>query len=359
MGIKRLRNTLLEKCTGTGVLRFNSFQDFIKNEKKRLGFRGPYFVGIDAYLYANRYKRVCQRIEYAFFTQIIQSLSIGIIPIYIFDGRAPEQKRKTIKKRENERNRNWEKLQQMLVTCKVNLNDLIKTDRHGYFIYDQPNTSEQNQLIIKLFKKSIRLDHSDISNVKSFLDFLKIPYILAKGEADDVMADLYRAGIIHACQSDDMDMLPKGCGNVIQIAKKTVTQFLLPEILRGVRMSYVEFVDYCILLGSDYYSSYALKMKPNDMYNIFIQNPSIELFIQSFSKTDPKVLNHLENYKKIRYFFLTEYPAEQFIYDPTIICLKTINRYFREKQIVLNKDDQRKILPIIRKINLFISSLMR
>src|SRR5690606_31872537 len=98
---------------------------------------------------------------------------------------------------------------------------------------------------------------------------LKIPYVTASGEADDLMALLYKKGIIHACQTEDMDMLPKGCGNVIQITKDGVIQYLLNEVLNKLGLDHKQFVDMCILLGSDYYNTYLPKIKPIDLYNKF------------------------------------------------------------------------------------------
>jgi len=48
--------------------------------------------------------------------------------------------------------------------------------------------------------------------------------------------------------TSDMDMLPKGCSNMIQIDHNGVTQFYLPDILKTLRLTQAQFIDMCILM---------------------------------------------------------------------------------------------------------------
>ena len=110
-------------------------------------------------------------------------------------------------------------------------------------MYDINEKNDDYVEFIRLLKKSISIEYDDIYDFKKFLDLLKIPHITANNEADDLLAFLYKNDIIHACQSDDMDMLPKGCGNVIQITNNGILQYVLPEILLELQLNYIQFVD--------------------------------------------------------------------------------------------------------------------
>ena len=363
MGIKHLKNLLSQLCKNSGIHHYPSVDEFVGTERNRI-FREmiksqkinnpikqlqikksmetkPYFVGIDAHLYASRYKRVFKKIEYGFFRQIMVTLSSKMIPIYIFDGFAPQEKRKTIMIRQNKKEKLRLKLENLLFKNIENVPDNISdltldellehvNNTFGKLNYTDDNNfidptikKESNVLLhnnndksieyaefVKLSKKSVGIDHDDIQNFKNFLDLLKIPYVTANREADDLMAFLYKNNVIQACQSDDMDMLPKGCGNVIQVIKNGILQYILPEILSELQLNHNQFVDLCILLGSDYCISYTPKIEPLELYNKFKQcsDPCIENFIQFFSEYDPKILLYMEEYKSARtlFFSMTE-----------------------------------------------------
>lgn len=430
MGIKHLRTLLNNICEKSGVCHFGSVSDFLKSEKKRL-YRNtvytnrinnparqmqikqsienkPYFVGIDASLYAARYKRVFRKIEYGFLRQIMLSLSSGMIPIYIFDGCAPEQKRKTITNRQNKKQKIRDKIENFLFPgenkpsfiTELSLDELVErvnatycnmhqdssakntnieknefwnkisntdlfhsstikeTQKNisNYLLYDNVDSSNEYKEFVRLTKKSISTDYDDIRNLKNFFDLLKIPYVTATREADDLMAFLYKEQIIQACQSDDMDMLPKGCGNVIQISSTGVLQFLLPEILQSLDLKYEQFIDLCILLGSDYYTSYLPKIKPMELYNIFkyLPNPSLESFITFYADTDPNIAKHLEHYQLVRNSFLVsdeKYSKKFWNCDIAPFSLGTIIDHLTKIGINLNKNDYNKIRLMVKNAN--------
>ena len=369
MGIRHLSNVLSNICKDNGIYRFKSVDDFLRKEKyalykstvaskkitnplrqmqiKKTIEDKPYFVGIDACLYAARYKRVFKKIEYGFFRQIILSLSSKMIPIYVFDGNIPDQKRKTIINRQNKKRRSRSKLEDILFSSglvptkideqhevsELSVDELIThiNSVYGNMIQDENTQKDPNDCLlyyndtkcdeynelIRLSKKSIGVDYEDIQNLKNFLDLIKIPYITANKEADDLMASLYNNGIIQACQSDDMDMLPKGCGSVIQITNHGVVQYSLKKILAELGMTQKQFIDFCVLLGSDYYNTYLPKVKPMELYDIFksLPEPSLESFVEYYATFDPVITSHLEAYQKSRnsFLFLSESSDKNFL----------------------------------------------
>lgn len=351
MGIRRLKHLLTTVCTKndkfcSGIYHFTSVNTFLQEEKKRLYHDSikechvanpikqmqlkkninntPYTVGIDANLYIAKYSRIFKRIEYGFLRQILLTLSSRMVPLYIFDGNPPEQKKNTINNRRNKKRKNRNKLNNLLCSKGVSKENLSCTDSTELFehinsicdyleilpnrintshlLHDYKNSSKEYEEIIKLYKRSINVSCSDIVNLQHFLDLLKIPYVTANNEADDMLAYLYHCKIIQACQSDDMDMLPKGCGNLIQITDTGVDQYLLSEILDELKLTQNQFIDLCVLLGSDYYNAYLPKMDTVKLYNHFksLGNPSLENFVESYSTIDPSISLHLDSYLKAR-----------------------------------------------------------
>ncbi len=418
MGIRHLKNLLSQMCKKSGVYHHPNVNDFITCEKNRLYRKmvatekinnpvkqmqirnslknKPYFVGIDAHLYALRYKRVFKRIEYGFLRQIVLTLSSKMIPVYVFDGSAPEQKKKTIYTRKNKKEKLRIKLENLLfkningpenVTeivpvhqCELSIDELIehinnifnkiicfdnepgqsqndtsviKQNNSDIFLYDINEKNTDYVEFIRLLKKSISIDPNDIESFKKFLDLLRIPYVTADNEADDLLAYLYKNDTIQACQSDDMDMLPKGCGNVIQVTNKGIVQYVLSEILQELHLNHNQFVDLCILLGSDYYDAYLPKIKAIELYDKFIKSddPSIEDFVLAYSEEDPKILSYMENYKNVRSLFLVsnENPKQNKLNSKlSPMRMKIIIEYFNSVGICLNE-------KIIHKMNFMIT----
>jgi 5'-3' exonuclease len=415
MGIKNLKSLINNICAAE-VRHYSSVDEFIKSEAKRLvdehiqknKITNPvkkiqvqkdfankiYRIGIDANLFAVRYKRVFKRIEYGFLRQIMLSLAAGMKPFYVFDGLAPPSKRKTINHRGGKKQKNKNRLdevrknnvikQNKLAIDQMGIDELIdhienlkdqlfdidnkknesNNDSNAKFDAYQTNfllanDEENSDLdILRLTKKSISVSHDDIKALQKFFDLLHIPWITALGEADNALAGFYKAGIIDACQSDDMDMLPKGCGNLIQIDNKGVSQFILTEILDGLGLTYTQFVDLCILLGSDYDTPYLPKLKASDLYEIFKKGPSIDQFVAAFAELDPNIVIHLEEYKDIRNEFidLDEIKNSHLSsHKLSPICLDQIKSYFDDNGIYLGADNYNKFKVLARQANKFIN----
>lgn len=349
MGIRRLKQLLNSLCVKKGIHHFLSVNDFITSEKKRLYQNAvkechsnnpikqmqlkkninnsPYIVGIDANLYIAKYSRIFKKIEYGFLRQILLTLSSKMVPLYIFDGNFPDQKKTTVNNRRDKKRKNRKRLDNLLYSKGISNETLSSLDSVKLIEYinslyeqndvfverkntlnvlgDYNNLSMDYQELLKLYQKSINVTYNEIQNLQKFLDLLNIPYIVANNEADDMLAYLYHQKIIQACQSDDMDMLPKGCGNFIQITNIGVVQYLLSEILQELKLTQNQFIDMCVLLGSDYYTDYLPKIDAINLYTSFksLNEPSLENFVLYYANMDPSIKSHLDPYLKARKSF--------------------------------------------------------
>lgn len=405
MGIRRLKQLLYYQCSNRSIHYFPSVSTFIQEEKKRL-YRisiaerrisspikqmqlkntinnSPYIVGIDANLYVAKYSRIFKKIEYGFLRQILITLSSKMIPVYIFDGNFPDQKRTIIDNRRRQKRKNLRKLNDLLqakgitrenlssmdsekmaefIRCICNQNVLLSKDNNvANLLFDYKNLPDECQELIKLYQKSVNVSSNDIERLQKFLDLLKIPYIVATNEADDMLAYLYRRKIINACQSEDMDMLPKGCGNYIQITNKGVVQYLLPEILKELDLTQHQFVDLCVLLGSDYYTGYLPKMEPIKLYDSFktLKEPSLENFVSYYSTFDPSIKLHLDAYLKARKLFIACNESLEKIPEINLspLSMDQIMKYLESLGLFISNKDISKLKLSLKNVNTYISEI--
>ena len=113
-----------------------------------------------------------------------------------------------------------------------------------------------NELQIETLQRQIpTVSAGDKDAVKQLLYAAGVLFLNAAGEADDLLAALYKKGDVSAVISTDMDMLPRGIGRVIipeTADAATLTCVHLDRILRSLSLTYDQFVAACVLMGSDY-----------------------------------------------------------------------------------------------------------
>jgi len=376
MGIRGLKTFLMNRAK-TGIRHHASVREFVVAENVRLGAQN-FIVGIDASNFLIKYIAHADRTEPAFFKQIISSITAGMYPIFIFDGKAPLAKGATIKKRQKKMEKNKQQFNELrskiqnyemslyieeskepnpvsfdssswesnddwdtvsVVPVQSDLSDsstdtdevMIVPDSmdidhmsericskpiqivpHDNISLTQINNSEEYKLLKteleKCRKRTRKFDQTDIDNLKAFLDFVKIPHITAPEESDNLMAELYKEKIIDFCLTDDSDMLPKGCGNVIQITSSkdtgfgkngpSVTQYILEDILIELEMTFHQFVDFCIILGCDYFEDIVLSDDPQTTYEIFMKYPSIEQYVKEYRSNASAYMEQIVNSRK-------------------------------------------------------------
>ena len=170
------------------------------------------------------------------FYKIMNYISLNIELIFIFDGKPPDNKYKTIQKRKEKSEKAKNELN--------NNNNL--------------NEEEKN----KLKKESIRLTKNMINDVKYLLNLLGISYIDADGEGEAVASELCRINYVDYVLSEDMDSLVYGCPKLIRncIDKKLkrkdiISIFDYHQILKDLNLNNDQFMDFCILCGCDYCNS--------------------------------------------------------------------------------------------------------
>ena len=102
-------------------------------------------------------------------------------------------------------------------------------------------------------KRSTKITPEMSADAIKMLKLLGLPYVEAPENAEAQCAELVKAGKCYAAISEDTEALAFGCNIVIKGVKSRhdpVVEMNLDEILRKLDITYYEFVDLCILLGT-------------------------------------------------------------------------------------------------------------
>lgn len=161
------------------------------------------------------------------FNKTIQLLQKNILPVYVFDGKPPSIKNKTIEYRKNTKIKAFEK-------------------------YNNAETKEDK---IKYFKRTVRLSKEQLDQCRELLNLMGIPFIDAPEEADSQCAYLAKYGFVDSVFTDDMDILTFGSPSIIKNLtsfNKNIIEINLNKIKEVFKINQKQFIELCILLGCDY-----------------------------------------------------------------------------------------------------------
>ena len=211
------------------------------------------------------------------FNKTIELLNYNIIPVYVFDGKPPNIKNKTIENRKQIRKKALEKLEQAI-------------------------TDEDK---IKYFKRSSTISKEQWDQCKELLELMGIPYIIAPEEADSQCAYLAKVGLVDGVLTEDMDILTFGSTKIIRNLtshKVPTTEINLDNLLNHLNLNQDEFIDFCILLGCDYCQGIS-EYKPNIIFKYFSKYKNIEKTLQLMKNDNMNVPNEIY-YKDTKEYFI-------------------------------------------------------
>ena len=174
---------------------------------------------------------------------VVRMRRAGIEPVFIFDGRSPAAKSDTVEQRRVVRVAAQKEMAE--ITAGLAADAHISLTERGAL----------EKRHADLQSKAPSVTSGDKDAVKTFLHAAGVLFITASGEADDVLAYLCRTDYLQAVISTDTDMLARGIpllsGPETNDAS-VLTAIRLADILAGLGLQYSQFVDACMLMGSDY-----------------------------------------------------------------------------------------------------------
>jgi len=228
------------------------------------------------YRYAAKHNENCH--ISGFMNRVKYYLSNGVTPVFVFDGAPPAAKKNTLTKRQN---------------LKKKIQDKIDTLKQI-----EPNSEDEehklNDEINKLESQIVYVKKSHVDDCKELLGFLGMPYVTAPDEAEKYCAFLQKNGLVDYTVTDDTDALTFGCENVIKMGiMGNLVEVNLKSILESFGMTYVQFVDFCILAGCDY-CPYIPKIGGLTAYSLIKKHSSIEEIMDKCNYSFPDDFNYLE-----------------------------------------------------------------
>jgi len=166
-----------------------------------------------------------------------------IIPIFIFDGKPPQEKSDMLLKRKE--GKIYSEREYAILKEKMEINnDMDETDKQE-LIYNMD----------MLKRKFVTIRKNDIKTVKQLIISYGAVYYDAPGEADELCALLTIKEKVWACLSEDMDMFVYGCPRVIRylsLMSHTAVLYDMKGILNNLGITQKELREICVLSGTDY-----------------------------------------------------------------------------------------------------------
>jgi 5'-3' exonuclease len=156
--------------------------------------------------------------------------------------------------------------------------------------------------IQKLKNTVMSIRTEDFLLTKDFFKACNIPVIDAEGEAEATASALVKQGIVAAVLTEDTDVLAYGVPFMLHkmdTSEGTFVEVDYEEILTQLKLTPAQFLDLCILCGTDYNTN-MFKVGPDRAYKLLLQYGSIEGIARNQPSLPIAVLNH----EKSRSLFL-------------------------------------------------------
>ena len=233
----------------------------------------------------------------------LMMLKNGLTPVFVFDGKPPESKYETLKGRKDKKDKILENLA----------------------INEYENELDR----IKDFKRSFTISKNMIEEVKEILTLFGIPIFEGESEADPYCAVISKLKNVYGVASEDMDLLTFGSPILLRnlSGTKLIKEINLNKVLKGLDLTYKEFVDLCILLGCDY-SATIPKIGKKRALEMIKKYKTIEEMLKN--ETGLKIPEKF-NYKIAREIFMYDYKVKSLK-----LSLKKPS-YNKIKDIMINK----------------------
>lgn len=242
MGIKRLTNFIfntLTKCV--------EHVEYSAYKNKRIAIDGNiYFYkiynAINSKLTHGRdlsvYPITKEEIQASLWREIPTFFSIffenQIFPIFFMDGEDQATNHSTFKRRTKK------------ILAKEKYDKLITTSEKRLL------TKIELAELRKMYKNKFTMSKQTFTMFHSVMKALVIPIYKSKVEGEKVCTSLCIENFVDTVLTEDSDVLPYGCPEIIRFGNKGFIRFRLRCILGELGLSMSEFIDMCIITGCDY-----------------------------------------------------------------------------------------------------------
>ena len=151
-------------------------------------------------------------------------------------------------------------------------------------------------------KNVIKFDPNLYDDIHTLCKLMGVLVYTANWEADALCSKLYESGQVQAVMSEDSDMLLYKAGRLIRkfTWENTVELIDLHKLLEGLGINYIQFVDLCILCGTDYTVNTISNIGAIRALELIRQGLTIEQLISNIKASQTSSDKTLQTYKKYR-----------------------------------------------------------
>jgi len=219
-------------------------------------FKGK-IIAIDTSIFLYKFTYNTSDYLEGFTRQNLRLLKNGITPLYVFDGKPPNEKQEILNDRK-ERKELLVKKKKMIEIFLKNRENVNNVDENMQEFLEELQSKSDEDLqyeIAKMKRKIIYITSVDIEKTKKLFDLFGVPYVVANGEAEAFCAVLSHGGFVDGCITEDTDYLASGGHNFIRnfnSNNNNVALYKIKDILVDLDVTYDQFIDICILCGCDY-----------------------------------------------------------------------------------------------------------
>jgi len=325
MGIRYLNRYFREECKNTDAIKIIYMKQL--SGKK---------IVVDISVYLHKFACENTLIE-NMYLMLSTFRYYNIIPIFVFDGKAPAEKK--------------DLLLQRLAEKKAAENEFNKL-KNNLEYNSNMDENEKHEIINKmdiLKKQFVYISKNQMQDVKSLITYYGMTYCDAPNEADELCAMFVIKGIVWGCLSEDMDMFLYGCPRVLRYLSLMNHTFVLydtKQILNRLKINQNELREICVISGTDYNSNHLNKcdlfntLKYFKKYKKCINTEETTTIKGSFynwliENTNYVEINENESFVSIYSMFDTN---DKYIKEIENIKITNTNILFTEMKELLRKD---------------------
>lgn len=142
-------------------------------------------------------------------------------------------------------------------------------------------------------KQLVKITSHDFEMTKELFKILNVPFYDAPVEAETTCAELCIQGKVDAVLSEDTDVLAYGAPvflTKINTTEATCMRIRYSEVLKLFNFTSEQFLDFCIMCGTDYNSNIP-RVGPSKAYSLISEHKTIE-GVRDGTKHDTSILNY-------------------------------------------------------------------
>lgn len=372
MKILRIKENQKEMGIKSGINKFLQSVDSDIFEEVHMSNYAFKKIAVDFTLYLNKFKAIAGEKWMKLFIRMVAGLRRNHVHcVFIYDGVSPPEK----KAEQEERRANKEKNERRVYEIEMALEHYHDTGEVKKILKDlygrrrsptrllHKKKGEEDVIDIKWVENKLEqlqnqiyeITKEDFAATKELFDILKVPYYTAPTEAETMCADLCKRGFVDAVLSEDTDVMAYGTpiflSKLDNITFETCRQIRYTAILEALELKDDQFLDLCIMCGTDYNPN-IVGIGSKTAYKHILDHGSIEEFVKNVKprqNKDPKKCQDFSvlNYVRSRQLF-REYPKHKMDYVPFcgIPDFKKLGEFMEKHDVSVRMDTlQRDFAP--------------